>query len=251
MQLLKKKTLFLNKTFVMKVDLEKSVAPNIFLLKLCGVWPISEKNASKIYQTILFISGICFTTTQIIYVFKNMRSLEEIATTCYVTLSCCAVSIKIIIFIINLDQIKNAIEDFQLKEFQAHNETQKQILVDGVKISKTIFPIVYICTITCVIMFCLASLSANEKSLPFEAWFPYDSTCGFGFVVTFLWQGLVAMYYGFSTFGIDLFFAIFILQICSQCDILCDRIVHLGQNGAENLKTDFRYYIFHHQLILS
>lgn len=229
----------------MEVDLYKSISRNISILKFLAVWPSSENTIlTTIWKLFLYISNFIFIVTQIISVCQNKQILEN-TSSLFVTLACASSMLKIVIFKYKMPQIEEIISVLSKKELQPENIKQKEILEKSIRISNLLYIFV---TVVPLVSLPITILNILNDTLPFVAWFPYDLSIRKYYVTTFIWQMFTAGFIGFGSVGVDGLFSIFMIQIGSQCDILCDQLINMHPNT--NLRKKLNDNIKHHQIIV-
>lgn len=232
------------------VNLKESLTSSITVLKICGLWPIDTLKHPNIYRYYLWISFFMFTASSFIFCVQNFENLEELASTSYITMSCSACLWKIVLFNRKLSEIKTIIQDLSQEQcFQSKNKKQEDILKMGVKISQFFVSVVCFVATNCLLMYALMPVITQQRILPYKAWIPYDLTSEKLYIATYLWQNYIVFLISYVTCCVDSIFAILMLYIGLQCQIICDKIENLYQNTTD-LKQDLINCILHYQKVV-
>ncbi|XP_049762552.1 odorant receptor 4-like [Schistocerca cancellata] len=70
----------------------------------------------------------------------------------------------------------------------------------------------------------------EKLRLPLVAWTPFDSSCGLGFLVTYVYQFTCTLFMAWTSGATDLICVNVVMQLCSHLEILCG---HLQRVGAQ------------------
>ena len=94
--------------------------------------------------------------------------------------------------------------------------------------------------------------SFKERSLPFAAWYPYDSKKSPFYELTYVYQVLGVWYLAVATINMDTLIAALMVLIGAQCDILCDNLktIRSDLHPRGNFNENMIKYITHHQEII-
>lgn len=230
----------------MEIKLAKSIKPIILTLKIGGVWPFDNLKYYKIYRIILIISYLTYILTQFIYVLINIKKIEQSSVPFFNTLSTSCAFVKFLIFNRNVPKIKEMTKMLRKVEFLPRNRKQNVMLEQQISISIIMTRCVWI--FTTIILITIAITVYFSRQLPFPAWFPY----GFGtkyYEMIFIWQIIIMELIAIGTGGMDVLFAICLLQVACQCRILCDQIYYLDHQ-SQDITENIKKCLYHHQLII-
>ncbi|KAJ3663323.1 hypothetical protein Zmor_007614 [Zophobas morio] len=242
-----------------KFDSLQKISVNILMLKLVGLWP--EKRGSykpNLYTLYAFISvvGIMgshnfFQTMNICFVYKD---LEALAASIFITTTDVLVSVKMCFFIQNINIVKKVILSLNDDAFQPKSKKQVQMLRSSLNFWKLVYVWYFAMVgITSTIWLILPILTGTfqNKQLPLDAWYFYNTTTSPLYEITYVYQCVAIAFLVVSTINIDSLILAMMIYIIGQCDNLCDSLKHLEVNEKQNVHKWIIKCIKHHKKILS
>lgn len=232
----------------MEIDLNESVSRTITILKYAQVWPYSSSRINKIWKVFLFTSEIVHTLTQFIFVYQNRADLEKNSMALFMAIACILSNIKVAVFQINFQKILPTIQELSKQNYQPNSRTEKNMLLLGIQKSKLVQLVTSLFVVASLLLFYLSPVLSHWTTLACSAWFPYDPFTPVSYWITVFWQSFSALFIVISTFALDVLFWCLMLQIGTQCDVICVKILDL--ENSERLRQDLHRIITHHQIIL-
>lgn len=213
----------------MKVQLNRAVSGNLTLLKISSDWPCDNKTFYKLYQIFITINMYWYNITGFFHILKNINNTEEITATVYIFGSTLAVLVKQFFFRKNYTYLEKILEYFESQMFQPQCSNQIKILKQAIFLGKFVFYYFLSTALVTLMMWFLFPILDKKRRFPSNAWFPYDFLSSPYYEATYLWQAIFICYHALSNVGMDTLFAILMIQIGAQCDLLSDKFKKLGR----------------------
>jgi hypothetical protein len=247
-------------SFVMdKYDWKANIKMNILMLHVCGLWPKGDetyKPGLYALQTtillIVFLMGHMF--FQVVNFYFIRDNLEALTGTIYVLLLEILVVFKVYYLIKNMEMLKQLLKILETDLFQPKTAQQRALINTNLffwrAIYKTVLTMSYCYNLFCV-LFPFLDKTAEEKRLPFLAWYPYNTQISPFYEITFIHQMASVLFITTVHVNIDTLVAAINLFIGSQFDILCDNLRNLHNLiGPGDINDKLINCIEHHKQIL-
>jgi hypothetical protein len=205
-----------------KYDWKANIKMNILMLQVCGLWPKGDETYKPgiyaLQATILltvFLMGHMF--CQVVKIYFIRDNLEAITGSFYVLLVEMLVVFKVYYLIKNME---------------------------------TFLTMSYCYNLFCV-LFPLLDKTAEEKRLPFLAWYPYNTQISPFYQITYIHQIASVVFITTVHVNIDTLVAAINAFNGSQFDILCDNLRNLHNlTGSEDINDKLINCIEHHKQTL-
>lgn len=227
------------------MDLVEAFKYNIILLKTMGLW-IFPKNSLYTLFTCYVQSSLVFDSSfLIIYVAKNIGK-KNVTDTIYSLPGTLQVVMKAIWFRKNFVSIKQTLDNLNRTEFQPKNIRQEQILQKSLKLSSKVFWSFFSLVSAMISIWMIIPLTKSGKVLPTKYWIPFDYKKAVIYELLYIFECACIILHGFSNVALDTFFAIAMVQIGAQCDLLCDAIKSMKEPF---MVKQLNERIYHYKLI--
>jgi hypothetical protein len=239
-----------------KFDFKLTIRPNILFLKLVGLWPIDEHDFYRLYTLVItvLVMGL-YNVFRVINIFYVYTDLQVLTATIYLTVTDLAVMVKSILFIYNVQTLKQLTVTINCDLFQPKTAEQKDLAKKSLNEWKVTYVVFCGLVVTTLSMWTISPLINNSdghRQLPLPSWYPYNTTTSPYYEITYVCQVISMWVLATANTNIDSLIAALMMYIGSQCDILCDDLKKLPKS-REN-ETDFKRSltdcIIHHKKIL-
>lgn len=237
-----------------KFDFAHGNRVNLNGLYFLGLWP-QNANGYKLNGYCLYtIISVGFLMTahnffRVMNIFFVISDLSAVAEIIFLTCTDVLASIKTFVFIYNIKTLKILFQTLNTATCQPKSLMQKKVCLYESKIwailTLTIFGIAVIVftkwTITPL-------LHIENKSLPFLAWYPFDTQKRFFYELTFIHQSIGFLLLATANVNIDAFIAYLMLYVESQLQILMDNLKM--KHWSSDFNANLMKCMEHHKLIL-
>lgn len=233
------------------MNLKSVLAPNIFILKIGGLWPTESYNLKNFYT---FYALICFifivfshNLSQLINVYFIYDQLETLTASIVVMLTEFTGMIKFFLFYRNIRIVKKLMKMLDGELFQPKNRKQELLLQKYLINWRRVYIIFSLSAAMTLLLWGLFPIfdgSHKEKKLPFIAWYPYDYKTTPKYEITYFYQIVANYFIAFTNQNIDAFVSALLMFVAAECDLLCHKLRNLKE------KNNFIECIKHHQEIL-
>lgn len=158
---------------------QKALQMNVFILKLIGAWPMFSRMKSIAYMlfvTIVFYMPFTILPAVNIYV-NGTKDLVKITQNTFIPFEVLFIPLKIISLFRNHEKLKKAVYywDFVENRFSSRRTyTQKRIAQKAVEDATKIYWYYTAVCLLAVVAFATKPLQYSYKTLPLDAWLPFD-----------------------------------------------------------------------------
>ncbi|XP_030750153.1 uncharacterized protein LOC115877943 [Sitophilus oryzae] len=170
----------------------------------------------------------------------------------YVMFTCLMAQLKSYYLFKNRKAFRKLVLDLDQATFKEKNNAEKVIINNVLGLFWNIKTALIVVSFVAV----LSSVSVplfypKETGMPIQAWYPFDVSEGTSYVLAYLHQAVSIIYISGVNIYVDVIVAGFCTIIGLQCDLLCERILMLGENEDDRRNKDnFVNCIQHHFTIL-
>ncbi|KAJ3663626.1 hypothetical protein Zmor_007869 [Zophobas morio] len=234
-------------------DWKTTINLNILLLKTMGLWPIKKEGFYMAYGSLISTLVVaCHIGTQLISIYFVRNQLETVVAIVYILLINITASFKVFFVIINMKKLNERMILLKRNWFPKNNHQQKVLNESGIKSwtsSCWMFVVLCVSWITFSMSYKLLDASAEEKRLPFLAWYPYDYKISPLYEITYGFQVISSRYLTLVHRIVDSL--MYIVNVSTKCqfDILSDNL-----RKFTKLSNDFNkglsVCVLHHKWIL-
>lgn len=98
-------------------------------------------------------------------------------------------------------------------------------------------------------MWVFVPLTKEEWALPTHYWVPFEYKRNGLYQMIYFLQCLAFVFHAMSNVSLDTFFAISMILIGAQCDVLGDTIRNMGRFDGSDGKKDLKECVHHYRLI--
>lgn len=232
----------------------KYLEKNILLLKYAGLWVTGnyfEKKAYNIYSIIVSTLFVFLDTFCLLLNMQNIADNLERSSSFLTILSIKMMGFtKLTMFITNRNIVFSIMASLKIDQFRCKNDAEKKIISKSLNSYKISFEGFFMVGFLSYILYVLLPLiMKQEKMLPFDSWYPYDSKKPCWYVLTYSHQVLSTAYITMSNVGIDTFSSGLMAILSCQCEILEHYIMSLDET-IYDCDIFFKNVIEHHKQIL-
>ncbi|RZC36253.1 7tm 6 domain containing protein [Asbolus verrucosus] len=242
-----------------KFDWTVTIRPNMFILKLVGLWP--EGNESYKFNLYTFYAIFCITIfvyghnfTQALNILFVINDLEAVIGTIYISLTLSLAVIKTYYIIRNMKTLKQLMIIINSDIFQPKSEKQKKLVKSNLSEWKRFYVIFMTNCWNAVLLFStfpILDKSVKEYRLPFMAWYPYNTKVSPSYEITYVYQCISLLFIATTNINIDTLIAALNMYIGAQCDILCDDLQNLqNDDPSSDIDEGLMKCITHHKKIM-
>jgi hypothetical protein len=239
-----------------KFDFKLTIRPNILFLKLVGLWPIDEHDFYRLYTLVItvLVMGL-YNVFRVINIFYVYTDLQVLTATIYLTVTDLAVMVKSILFIYNVQTLKQLTVTINCDLFQPKTAEQKDLAKKSLNEWKVTYVVFCGLVVTTLSMWTISPLinnSGGHRQLPLPSWYPYNTTTSPYYEITYVCQVISMWVLATANTNIDSLIAALMMYIGSQCDILCDDLKKLpkSRDNETDFKRSLTDCIIHHKKIL-
>lgn len=250
-------------------NIMRSISPNILLFKVVGFWPCGNKFVYQKYSFLVIFLMVLYNASQVMYIVDNIDDYVEVSATAYNLLSTIGAVIKASIFLKKYHHIERVTALLKSELFRPLNDAQIRILNKGISLSRFIFFFFFIMADVTILLWTTFPMMGRQRRLPSNAWFPYDYLSSKYFVITYFCQSILVVYHALSNVSMDTLFAMLMVQISTQCELLSNTIINISKfaaddndneginntygdnnNRVDRLNDKLRICVLHHKLII-
>ncbi|XP_043475872.1 odorant receptor 2a-like [Leptopilina heterotoma] len=198
------------------------------------------------YKTMFFVYSFCFFMftlgvylfVEIVNIIINCNNLAKIASGVPLFITNSLHAYKFILIVWHHQKIHNLLSIIESSVFSKDNVRYKKVLS-----SFAWQGIVHHCTYQIIGAFGVTSMSLipisalvndNERRLPLDGWYPFDTTKSIAFVITWTHQAVAIIMCCINNLAIDSFISGLINVACCQFEILKLNIASIGDNSEKN-----------------
>ncbi|RZC33727.1 7tm 6 domain containing protein [Asbolus verrucosus] len=242
-----------------KFDWTAIIRPNVFSLKLVGLWPEGNDSYKFNFYTLyaifcitLFVHGHNF--TQILNIIFVVNDLEAASGTIYISLILSLAVIKTYCIIGNMKILKRLMVNINSDIFQPKSEKQRKLTKSNLSKWKR-FYVVFTVNSSCAVFFLctfpILDKSVKEYRLPLMAWYPYNTKVSPFYEITYVYQCVSLLFIAITNVSTDTLIAALNMYIGAQCDIFCDDLRNLrNEDVPGDINEILMKCITHHKKIL-
>lgn len=157
----------------------KALKVNIFVLKAIGAWPMFDRTKNIAY--IIFVIVIYFTPFTILPVISiymdGHKDLVNITKNTFIPFEVLFIPLKIISLYRNHDKLKEVVEFWDTVENKfklVRSRKQEKIVEETIKFAVKIYWYYTGFCLLAVVVFATKPLQYDHKTLPLDAWLPFD-----------------------------------------------------------------------------
>ncbi|KAJ3663595.1 hypothetical protein Zmor_007842 [Zophobas morio] len=219
----------------------------IFLLRIMGLWPESNKpGIYTLYSTLtisLYIIGHLF--FQVVNVYFIAHDLASVVATSFHLLIEFLAAVKSYYIMKNISILKDRIITFKSDWFQPRSPHQRKLIEPTIYFWQMIFKVCVCMAYGCNAFWAIYPLieKSEEKRLPFLAWYPYDYNKSPYYEITYIYQVICIGYLTTIHLNVDTLIYAFCVYTSCQFDILADNIRNLA-----NVDDSFTDSVHHNML---
>lgn len=230
------------------IDLSATISKLILMGIMVGCRPFNRSTPLyNMYKTFVILIITTFLLSEFGYVKTNFHDIEKVVKSCCMFLGYMGVNIRMYCFGKNFRLIEEINKDLsETTIFQPKNYKETKIIKEGLFLSNLILKLFLILINGTFIL--VESFAFTVKQQPFGLWTPYNSEKFFN--ITYFCQFIYGLNQVYSCVCIDSLFAIFTIQIGTQCDVLNNRIRDLDSDLRET-RINLIFCIEHHQKIIN
>lgn len=220
----------------MQFNINKVTNPIVFVFRWCGMWPKESNHLYRIYGILnMLICSFLFTLSMIIQLVA-FTPVAQLSGTMYMALTELALCFKIINFLYrirSMQQLKQTIENFELK-----TQAEQAYFNKKLKFVYILLIMDFIMTNAAHLFTVIKCILEPEYMLAFPAWYPLKWTDNFkDYFIVFIYQ-LIAM--GITSniqVVIGWYPNLMLCMISTQMEILSMRLSKIGHE-IEHQKMD-------------
>lgn len=215
------------------------------VLKFFGFWKLENPSklktvVYKLYMVVLqIVSYVTLFTAQIIYIIHVINDLEKLSNAMFLPLTYAAQVFKMWNFFIKQSKLKRIIVYSNKNIFKPKNDYQAYLLDKRMKTFKTtyiIFVSMAMATISLWAVFPLLELNSTEKTLPIEAWYPFDISTSPTYEIVYVHQIIAMIVNAVVNISLDCLPPGFMAFISAQLEVLSNSLENIHQQVETNLK---------------
>lgn len=237
-----------------KFDFTYGIRVNLNGLYLLGLWPQSSNGYKLNVYSLYTIISVGFLMTahnifRVMNIFFVISDLSAVAEIIFLTCTDVLASIKIFVFIYNIKTIKTLFHTLNTATCQPKSLLQKKLYLYETKIWVILSLTLYGIAVMVFTKWTITPLVHIEnKSLPFLAWYPFDTQKKFFYELTFIHQTIGFFLLATANVNIDAFVASLMLYVEGQLAILMDNLKMMHWSSDFNI--NLMKCIKHHKHIL-
>lgn len=222
------------------------------MMTITGGYIVNEENPNiKFWRIYLALSNMFFSVLmnlmQILHLFE-VSSLTKAVASGYIIAVCCMSSVKSYLFFKHRKEVLELIAALKKDEFMPRNFEQSDMAIGSLRLYRRVkYMVLTMCTMAVMSSMITPLFSYQERRLPFAAWYPFDITSGFVYVLVYVHQCISDFYISYMNVYTDIIIAGFTTFAGIQCDFLCYNLANMREEDAED---ELRECIEHHKLIL-
>ncbi|XP_063925962.1 odorant receptor Or1-like [Zophobas morio] len=238
-------------------DWKNTINLNILFLKVMGLWPrkneVYKPGFYMVYCGIvvtLFVAWHIF--TQVINIYFVGNNFESVVAIAYIILIEITAIFKVFFVIKNTKKLKERMALLKSNWFQKSNHEQKVLIESSIKFWKSVYRMFIAMSVSCNtfwLIYPLLDSSAEEKRLPFLAWYPYDYRISPLYEITYGFQVFSATYLTLVHLNVDNLMYTFNVYMKCQFDILSDNLRNFTKMSSDFNKS-LIMCVLHHKRIL-
>ncbi|RZC32402.1 7tm 6 domain containing protein [Asbolus verrucosus] len=219
------------------VNLLEAFRYNILILKITAVWSFSGEFWYKIYKYVVTCGVSLNYFTLMVYLTIHYHD-SDIADRLYSLPGLTQSFIKFHLFRKNFRQINETLKMLQMHTCQPRTDAQKEILDDSIHDANFFVKLYATVTAFLVGTYVLRPLFAEGKQLPTLAWMPFDYQQPIVYEIIFTYVSICTLYLACVNVATDSFICISMMQIGSQCDLICDTLRNIYAISKTNSKSE-------------
>lgn len=224
------------------MNLVKAFQHNTILLKAMGLWLFPQNMFYTVFTYYVQCSLVFDSSSLIVYVVKNIRT-KNVTDTIYSLPGSLEVVVQAIFFRKNFHSIKKTLDNLNQLEFQPKTINQEKILQRSLNLSSKVFWSFFGLVFVMISIWMVIPLTKSGKALPTKYWIPFDYKKPIIFKLLYIFECACIIFHAFSNVALDTFFAIAMVQIGAQCDVLCDAIKSMKEPFmVEQLNERIHHY---------
>ena len=238
-------------------DWQNTINMNILFLNLMGLWPKNDENYKPglymvygAFMVTLFVA--CHIFTQVINIYFVRDNLETVVAIVYIILLEIIGFSKALLVVTNMKKLKERVTILKSNWLQERNQQQHILIESSIKFWKNVYRMFLVITVSCAsfwVIYPFLSASADEKRLPFLAWYPYDYNISPLYEISFAYQVVSTTYLTLLHFNFDnLLYACNVYTKC-QVDILSDNLRNFTKISSD-FNNGLIMCVLHHKRIL-
>ncbi|KAJ3663632.1 hypothetical protein Zmor_007874 [Zophobas morio] len=239
-------------------DWKNTMNMNLLFLKIIGVWPrkneIYKPGFYMVYGGLMIgLFVVCHIATQVINIYFVRENLASVVGIVYIILLEITGFVKVFFILKNIKKLNERVTLLESNWFQGINHEQHILIESSVKFWKTVyrmFMVVCFSSSAFWMTFPLLDASAEEKRLPFLAWYPYDYKISPLYEITYGFQVISVSYLSLIHLNVDHLMYTFNVYTKCQFDILCDNLRNFTKVSSD-LNNNLITCVLDHKRILS
>ncbi|CAK1583297.1 unnamed protein product [Parnassius mnemosyne] len=202
-----------------------------FVMKYLGVWVPhpNETFAHKCYRIFMMTVQYLFLFFQIIYIVLVWGDLGAVSQASYLLFTQACLCLKITVFQINADVVKDLLERMNSDIFKPQNEDHERILKwHAARIKRLLLAFMISSQTTCG-LWALKPLfdDAGSRNFPFDMWMPVRPEYSPQYELGYLFQLVTICISAYMYFGVDSVALSMVIFGCAQIDIIKDKILSI------------------------
>nr|WBF90980.1 odorant receptor SameORX [Schistocerca americana] len=213
-----------------------------FLVTLMHAWALVSRSISgpwllvhHFYKAIVFICMGSLLVSELIAIGIGGDDMLTLSLNTCVMLSNAVAIYKLVLSTVWPGRYRSLVEHVvrSLPDYLSHDAAGRRRLVADSRTAYTFTMGFVVCGHVTVASWSLLPLllkPVEKLRLPLVAWTPFDSSCGLGFLVTYVYQFTCTLFMAWTSGATDLICVNVVMQLCSHLEILC---CHLQRVGAQ------------------
>ncbi|XP_051165957.1 odorant receptor 4-like [Leptopilina boulardi] len=210
----------------MKYNFDYAVHLNRWSMQLCGMWPIEDR-FSKLRFFITLIIMLCITVPVMIKCFLLKNFFQEVEII-FICINLISTIIKVLFMGISKPKLVPLIQDMigDWKYTQLLSKEAKSVMIINSKRARFFNALCIALLFAPFLLFITRPIILNwggeftKKSLPCQAYYPFDVEKSPNYELVYLWQILLIAYTAIAAMGINTFITLIVFHLCGQLQVV-------------------------------
>ncbi|XP_063895709.1 odorant receptor Or1 [Helicoverpa armigera] len=234
-----------------------------FVMKHLGVWIPAENGSilDRAYRAFMMTLQYLFLIFQMIYIVQVWGDLDAVSQASYLLFTQACLCLKVTIFQINIDMLKELLQFMDAEIFKPDNEVHENILkLQAARIKRLLLAFMVSSQITCGLWAMKPLFDDADRKFPFDMWMPVSPEKAVQYYIGYAFQLGTICISAYMYFGVDSVVFSSVIFGCAQIDIIKEKIMSVGplfnrkQGTKEALAQNYNKLvdcIKHHQAIVT
>nr|XP_049704424.1 odorant receptor Or1 [Helicoverpa armigera] len=240
-----------------------------FVMKHLGVWIPAENGSilDRAYRAFMMTLQYLFLIFQMIYIVQVWGDLDAVSQASYLLFTQACLCLKVTIFQINIDMLKELLQFMDAEIFKPNNEVHENILkLQAARIKRLLLAFMVSSQITCGLWAMKPLFDDADRKFPFDMWMPVSPEKAVQYYIGYAFQLGTICISAYMYFGVDSVVFSSVIFGCAQIDIIKEKLMSVAliilqittvdrkQGTKEALEQNYNKLvdcIKHHQAIVT